>query len=95
MLDKWAKIAYNTHISQAMVLRQPKPLRSDEMKDVTTVAKTVKANLKALGITAKAKSSRGWMMDAIYVTVSSELVKTVYDLTRKYETDNLVIIVQA
>ena len=31
MLDKWAKIAYNTHISQAMVLRQPKPLRSDEM----------------------------------------------------------------
>ena len=65
------------------------------MKDVTTVAKTIKANLKVLGITAKAKSRRGWMMDAIYVTVSSELVKTVYDLTRKYETDNLVIIVQA
>ena len=65
------------------------------MKDVTTVAKTIKANLKSLGITAKAKSSRGWMMDTIYITVSSDLVKPVYDLTRKYETDELVVIVQA
>ena len=65
------------------------------MKDVTVVAKTIKANLKALGITAKTKSRRGFMLDALYVTVTDELVKTVYELTREYETDELAIIVQA
>ena len=65
------------------------------MKDVTVVAKTIKANLKALGITAKTKSCRGFMLDALYVTVTDELVKTVYELTREYETDELAIIVQA
>ena len=65
------------------------------MKDVTVVAKTIKANLKALGITAKTKSRRGFMLDALYVTVTDELVKTVYELTREYETDELAITVQA
>lgn len=65
------------------------------MKDVTTVAKTIKANLKALGITAKTKSCRGFEMDAIYVVVANELTKSVYNLTREYQTDSLTIIVQS
>ena len=65
------------------------------MKDVTVVAKTIKANLKALGITAKTKSRRGFMSDAIYVQVENELIKSVYELTREYETDCLAIIVQS
>ena len=65
------------------------------MKDVTVVAKTIKADLKAQGITAKTKSCRGFMLDALYIRVPSELVKTVYEITRKYENDELAIIVQA
>ena len=64
------------------------------MTDVTVVAKTIKANLKSLGITAKTKSCRAFELDAIYVVVSDELKKSVYKLTREYETDCLAIIVQ-
>lgn len=63
------------------------------MTDATVVAKTIKANLKALGITAKTRICRGFMIDAIYVSVASELIHSVYDLTREYETDKLAIIV--
>lgn len=65
------------------------------MTDVTVVAKTIKASLKALGITAKTKSCRGFEIDAIYVRVANELTKSVYELTREYETDCLAIIVQS
>ena len=65
------------------------------MKDVTVVAKTIKAELKALGITAKIKSNRGRMLDAIYVMVTDDMLKTVYQITRKHQTDELVIIVQS
>ena len=65
------------------------------MTDVTAVAKTIKANLKALGITAKTQSCRGFQTDSIYVRVEDELIKSVYELTREYETDCLVIIVKS
>lgn len=64
------------------------------MKEVTLVAKEIKANLKALGINAKTKSCRGFCTDAIYITVADELIKLVYDLIKEYQTDKLAVIVQ-
>lgn len=65
------------------------------MKDVTVTAKEIKATLKEFGINAKTKSCRGFYSDAIYITVTDELIKSVYDLIKEYQTDGLAVIVQS